>query len=118
MIHSLLLTFDAKCAELGSGGELPLQERAINECLRTIGLSVPRSFLLMWSQKCWQHLDCAMVEMYREKQNKNIPNNERYKKYLRREDTAKDKGEQTEPENVLGRAPPKKEPYRDTVQQQ
>ena len=115
MIHSLLLTFDAKCAELGSGGELPLQERAINECLRTIGLSVPRSFLLMWSQKCWQHLDCAMVEMYREKQNKNIPNNERYKKYLRREDTAKDKGEQTEPENVLGRAPPKKEPYRDTV---
>lgn len=85
-IHSLLLTYDAKCAELGTGGEIPLQERAINECLRTIGLSIPRSFLLMWIKKCWQYLDCAMIEMHREKQNKNIQNNEKYKKFSKKDD--------------------------------
>ena len=59
-----------------------------------------------------------MIEMHREKQNKNIPHNERYKKFSKKEETVKDKLEQNEADNVLGRALYKREPLKDTVQQQ
>lgn len=46
-IHEIMTAFDTKCVEL-SAESLPLNEEIINDCLRPIGLAIPKSQFLMW----------------------------------------------------------------------